>query len=88
MPPTVFPHTVLATNKNTLSWAAPVNALFVRGDLALVSGYAWSDEFYLLGDTSLDISDPASSYYLGRLLGCASYQTTNGAEPARDAALP
>jgi hypothetical protein len=66
---------------------------WVKGEIAAVGTYATTGGGTLSGATSLDISgdEPAPAtglYYLVRLLGCGSWQSSPGAEPARDAALP
>ena len=89
----VFGQTVVAKDKNTLSWGTPDHARFVKGDLADVSSYLFTETGELPAATSLDISSdsPGSgngSYYLIRSLACGSWQTTVGAEPDRDVELP
>jgi hypothetical protein len=89
----VFGQTVIAQDKNTLSWGAPDHTRFVKGDLADVSSYLITQTGEHPAATSLDISSdsPGSGdglYYLIRSLACGSWQTTPGAEPQRDSALP
>ena len=88
----VFSQTVVAQDKNTLSWGTPDHARFVKGDLPAVSSYLITGTGELPAATWLDISsdNPGSGdglYYLIRSLACGSWQTTPGAEPDRDAEL-
>jgi len=90
----VFGQTILAPNRDELSWPVAEDVAFVKGDLALVAGYAIGAQGLLTGATLLDISldNPgpgAGLYYLvKRQQLCSGWQTTPGAEPARDGALP
>jgi hypothetical protein len=89
-----FDQTLLATSATVLGWGAASDVEFVRGDLDAASAYVVSGGGTLAGATGLDLSadDPAAGsglFYLVRFGGtCGSWQTTPGAEPARDAALP
>ena len=85
----VFGQTVVAPDKDTLSWGTPDHARFVKGDLAAVSSYLITGTGELPEATSLDISSDNPSpgdglYYLIRSLACGSWQTAPGAEPGRD----
>ena len=85
----VFGQTVLAQDKNTLSWGTPDHARFVKGDLTDVSSYLITATGELPMAMSLDISADhpgagAGLYYLIRSLACGSWQTTPGAEPGRN----
>jgi hypothetical protein len=89
----VFPATLFAADPGSLFWTGAQDVRWVEGDLAAVGTYATTDGGVLLAATSLDISDdspaPAAGlYYLVRLLGCGSWQSSANAEPGRDAALP
>lgn len=92
--PVVFGQSVAAPDENTFSWPAPVDAAWVKGDLADVSTYgviaggaiSYANTF----DTFADVPAPGSGlYYLFRLAGdcaTASWQSSPGAEPGRDTA--
>jgi hypothetical protein len=85
----IFGQTIVAPDKNSLSWGTPDDARFVKGDLAAVSSYLITGTGELPAATSLDISsdNPGSGdglYYLIRSLACGSWQTVPGAEPGRD----
>ena len=76
-----------------MTWGAPRDVHFAKGNLADVSIYATTADGPLFLATSLDISadNPLPGqglYYVVRLLGCGSWQTPLGANPARDATLP
>jgi hypothetical protein len=84
---------LLAQDQETFFWSDPAEVAYVRGDLAVVSSYGF-DLFgtLALATTLVDASLPAAGsgiYYLVRP-DCAvgSWQSSLGAEPARDAALP
>jgi len=87
----VLGQTVRATSKTRFEWSVAADVRFVRGALAQVSTYA-TNASGTLAD-ALGYTDPATpgpgagSYYLFAP-DCAgrSYQSTLGAEPARDAA--
>jgi hypothetical protein len=88
----VFPWPVLHDGQ-ALRWTVPANVEYVRGDLASVGDYVVDNSGSLIHAASLvDPSVPAAGqgyYYLLRLQGTqASWQTTPGAEPDRDALLP
>ncbi len=83
----------MADNSQTFSWPVAADVVFVKGNLANVSTYTVDlvDSVALTNDLT-DSSTPASGsgfYYLVRpdcLVG--SWQTSLGAEPGRDLALP
>jgi hypothetical protein len=84
-----FGQSVVALDRDTLMWSAPVDIRYARGDLAGVGSYATTDGGVRLGATSLDISgdlpDPGHGmYYMIRARECGSWQTTPGSEPGRD----
>jgi hypothetical protein len=85
--------TIVATDPVTFAWPVAGDVVYVRGDLATVNTYAVDTvQPLVLAMSLVDASLPESGagyYYLVRpdcLVG--SWQTTIGAEPARDAALP
>jgi 5-methylthioadenosine/S-adenosylhomocysteine deaminase len=91
----VFGQTLVATDANTFSWGVAADVKFVRGDLSTMSGYLVD----LSGDLSKatvlrDAATPATGtgfFYLVRPAGscrAGSWQSSLGAEPGRDAALP
>jgi hypothetical protein len=91
----VFGESILATDVNTFSWGAPTHVKYVRGDLGSMSGYPVDVSGDLSNATSLtDGVLPAVGsgfYYLVRPAGsclAGSWQSSPGAEPGRDAALP
>lgn len=93
--PTVsaFPLTVLAEGPDTLIWGSPEDVRFVRGDLAAVRSYGYFDSGDLIQQAELDISADTpeageGTWYLVRPLCCGLWQTSVGAEPGREAALP
>jgi hypothetical protein len=88
-----FGQTVRAQSPQALVWPAAADVAYVRGSLANVSSYATTEVGSLLASSALGIAGDtpgagAGVYYLVRPLACGSWQTTLGAEPARDAALP
>jgi len=89
----VFAQTVFATGPTSFGWSEPAEVRFARGPLdgvaTLVIDSAGS------GADAVSFEDPASplpdaGFYYVFAPDCAgrSYQTSLGAEPARDAALP
>jgi hypothetical protein len=91
--PAIFGQAVVAEDSQTFSWSEPAEIVYVRGDLSLVSTYMVDLVQALpLGTSFMDSSVPASSegfFYLVKPdCGVGSWQTTLGAEPGRDAALP
>jgi hypothetical protein len=91
--PAVLGQVVLAANETTFSWPSGVNVKYVRGSLASVSTYA-IDWVQTIAHASsfVDASAPAagSGYYYLVKPDCpvGSWQSSLGAEPGRDAALP
>ena len=78
---------------NTWVWPLAGDIRHARGDLVDVETYATTDDGTLCGATALDMSldspGPGDGMdYVVRPLGCGSWQTGAGAEPARDAARP
>ena len=93
--PAVFPQTFLATGSDVFSWDDPTDIEFVRGDLAGVTSYSTNDGEGLAAISSLtDETVPTQGsgfYYLVKLGGSCtvgSWQSSVGAEPGRDLALP
>ncbi len=94
--PVVFGQDILAADQDTFTWANPADIEFVSGNLLAVSSYPVGRSGFAFGATSISANpdQPTSGagfYYLVRLGGdCAagSWQTSEGAEPVRDAALP
>ena len=91
--PAIFGQNVVAENSQTFSWPVAADVVFVKGNLADVSSYVVDlvDSVALttqLTDSSVPVSG-AGFYYLVRP-DCAvgSWQTSLGAEPGRDLALP
>jgi len=91
----VFGQTLMAAGANTFSWSTPADVKFVRGDLAVMSGYTVDLSGDLSGATSLTdstVPPPGSGFFnLVRLAGscrAGSWQSSMGAEPGRDLALP
>jgi hypothetical protein len=90
----VFGQVVEALDETMFGWPLPVDAAWVKGDLADVSTYGilagGAISYGNIFDTSADVP-PANSgfYYFFRLAGdcmTASWQSSVGAEPGRDAA--
>jgi len=91
--PTVFGQPIVASDANTFAWAVPADVIYVRGALGTVGTYTFDTMQALVGATSLqDLSIPAPGdglYYLVRAdLPLASWQSSLGVEPGRDAMLP
>jgi hypothetical protein len=91
----VFGQTLTATNATAFSWATPADVKFVRGDLSTMSTYQFDWSGDLGKATSItDATTPALGsgfFYLVRLAGsctAGSWQSSVGAEPARDLILP
>ena len=87
----VFDQTIFVPDKNSVTWATAADVDFVKGPLSHVSTYATMGRGSLTQAISLDISgdNPAPGngvYYLVTHAepACASWQTSPGAEPARD----
>jgi len=91
--PIVFGPTLLAADKNKMSWGVQDDVRFVRGDLAGVGAYSIFDDGDLFQASTLDTSgdNPAGGdgmWYLVRSICCGVWSSTLGAEPGREAALP
>jgi M6 family metalloprotease-like protein len=91
--PWVFPFMVLAEDPEKLIWRSRADVRFVRGDLAAVGSYGFFDSGDLIQQDQLDISGDSpeagdGTWYLVRSFCCGLWQTSVGAEPRRDAALP
>jgi hypothetical protein len=91
----VFGQTLTASDATTFSWPTPADVKFIRGDLATMSSYAFDQSGDLSGATSLtDTTIPpvgSGFFYLVRPAGscrAGSWQSSPGAEPGRDLALP
>jgi cytosine/adenosine deaminase-related metal-dependent hydrolase len=93
--PVVFGQTLIATDANSFSWGIAADVKFVRGDLSTMPAYLVN----LSGDLSkatvlTDATIPTVGtgfFYLVRPAGTCrvgSWQSSVGAEPGRDAALP
>jgi 5-methylthioadenosine/S-adenosylhomocysteine deaminase len=93
--PVVFSQTLVATGVDTFTWGAPTDVKFVRGNLASMSTYLVDLTGTLSKATTLtDATVPTTGsgfFYLVRPAGSCSvgsWQSSAGAEPGRDAALP
>lgn len=91
--PAVIGQTLLATGKDVFAWSTSASVVYVRGPLAGVGVYAHDVvEPLLLALGFTDTSAPASGagfYYLVKPnCGVGSWQSSLGAEPGRDTALP
>lgn len=89
----VFPHTVLASDKDHLTWGSPADVRWVKGDLAALGSYSTLADGELLAASGLDLSldqplPQSGRYYLVRPLICGSWQSSPGSEPGRDSNLP
>jgi hypothetical protein len=89
----VFPHTLLAVDRDTLSWGTPTDVRWAKGLLFNVYRYWTTGRGLLLNASTLDISfdqpgPGVALYYVVRGAVCGSWQTTPGAEPGRDDSLP
>jgi hypothetical protein len=88
----VFGQTVIAASTDELVWNTPADVLQATGDLANVSTYGGVSILPQDQVTSFDISAvPApgtGNFFVMRLRGCGSWETSPGAEPGRDPALP
>ena len=70
----------MALSAGALGWPDSADVRFVRGDLAGVGRYVVLETGVLQAATTND--------YLVKYAACGSWQSTPGAEPARDASLP
>lgn len=91
--PAVFGQELLALNRESFGWGSPADIILVRGGLVLVGTYAVDLVQPLpLATGFTDSAAPLSGagfYYLTRPdCPAGSWQTTPGAEPGRDSALP
>jgi hypothetical protein len=86
----VFPNTILAVNPGQFCWSTPVTLKGVRGRLSLVSSYAVDNVFNLPSATCFPIAGTATDDYYLIQPDCpaGSWQSSLGAEPGRDPALP
>ncbi len=91
--PAIFGQDVVAEDSQTFSWRVAADVVYVKGDLASVSTYTVDlVDSVALTNQLTDLSEPVSGagfYYLVRpdcVVG--SWQTSLGAEPERDLALP
>jgi hypothetical protein len=89
----IFGQQIQALDSETFSWDEPAEVVYARGDLAFVSTYMVDLVQALpLGTSFMDSSVPGISqgfFYLVKPdCGVGSWQTSLGAEPGRDAALP
>jgi len=96
-PPAVFGQTVRANaNKVSFQWNVAAQFRAVRGAFALpaqVGAYAVTMSWSGSGTSFIDAAVPPAStglWYLVKPAGCTqtSWQSTLGAEPGRDAAIP
>ncbi len=89
-----FGQTIRAANKTTFEWNATTDARFVRGPLSGVANYTQNASGLVMEarsytDASVPVAAGSGFWYLFTV-NCSpggSYQTTLGAEPARDTAL-
>jgi len=91
--PAPFGHEVLAASTTTFSWSNPTRVKYVRGPLSLVGSYTTDLVGTLANASSFTDTTapvPASGFYYVFRPDCSvgSWQTTIGAEPARDTSLP
>jgi hypothetical protein len=91
--PAVLGQTVRASAPDTFSWSMPVAVAYVRGPLGSVGTYAY--DIFETQPPSLAIVDalppaPGEGFYYLLKPSCpvGSWQSSLGAEPGRDAALP
>ena len=91
----VFGQQIVAVSVDTFAWGSQADVMYVRGDLAGLSSYGFSESGSLAAATSLtDPSAPSAGtgfYYLVRLAGscvAGSWQSVLGDEPGRDLTLP
>ncbi len=91
--PAIFGQDIKALDSETFSWSEPAEIVYATGDLALASTYTVDLVQALpLGTSFMDSSLPASGegffYLVKPNCGVGSWQTSLGAEPERDLALP
>ena len=91
--PVALGQTIQALDPENFVWSTPVDIVYMRGDLSLVSSYTWNlVQSVPLTASFMDLSTPSPSaafFYLVRPdCPAGSWQTSPGAEPGRDAALP
>jgi hypothetical protein len=89
----IFGQQIQALDSETFSWDEPAEIVYATGDLALVDSYTVDLVQALpIGTSFMDPSIPATSqgfFYLVKPdCGVGSWQTSLGAEPGRDVALP
>ena len=92
--PAVFEMDILASSKTEFSWPTAADVRYLRGQLSVVSEYGV--DFVLTVPDATFFSDPVTPlvpgsgfYYLAQPdCPISSWQTSLGAEPGRDAALP
>jgi hypothetical protein len=95
-PPATFGETIFAGDKTSFTWANPVDYRAVRGAFVAsqdIAGYPFDAAVASSGTNLVDPALPpltSGLWYLLKHGGCVqtSWQTTLGAEPARDVALP
>jgi hypothetical protein len=89
-----FDQRIVAADRDHLVWDRPADVYFVMGSIGdLSAGYGALASGFLPAASALDISsdDPVTSsgfYYPIRSRARGSWQSSIGAEPGRDAALP
>lgn len=89
----LFTQPVTASSKTTFGWAMTADVRYVRGGLSGVSSYMTNQSGSLVEATSLvdpTMPGPAAGLYYLFAVDCpgGSWQSSIGAEPGRDAALP
>lgn len=91
--PAVFGQSLQATERDTFGWSSALDVLYVRGPLVTVGGYS-TDVLLALPqataftDTATPLADAGFFYLVRPDCPAGSWQTSPGAEPGRDAALP
>jgi hypothetical protein len=91
--PAVLGQTLLATGPSAFGWSSPAPVVYVRGPLDAVATYGYDLLVaQALSVEFLDAAQPgpgAGFYYLVKPdCGVGSWQSSPGAEPGRDSALP
>jgi hypothetical protein len=89
----VFSYTLLAADRDHLTWSGAADVSWVKGNLSQVGSYATLANGTILGASGFEVTadQPAAGsglYYLVRPLICGSWQSTLGGEAGRDATLP